>query len=139
MVQLPCVKKIKSINGYITLMSVLIVSSIGVAITLSLVLLGLGSSKSSFSIERSAEARALANACSEQALQEIRNLTAYVGSGNLNLGQGACTYTVTDTGGETRLIMATGQVGSVIRKVKVTIDAINPQINILTWQELADF
>jgi len=30
-------------------------------------------------------------------------------------------------------------VGTIIRKVKVTIDAINPQINVTSWQEVADF
>lgn len=135
MVQHPLDKK----NGYITLMSVLIVSSIGVSIALSLVLLGLGSSKSSLALERSTEARGLANACAEQALQEIRNSTAYTGTGNLTLGQGTCVYTVTDMGAETRLITATGQVNETIRKLKITIDVINPQINISSWQELADF
>ena len=126
-------------RGYITLLSVLIVSTVGFAVAVTLILLGLGSGRSSFSIEQSNQAKSVANACAERALQEIRNNTAYSGNGNLTLGQGSCSFIVSNTGGENRLINSSGQVGEVIRKVEININTINPQINILSWQEVADF
>lgn len=126
-------------SGYITLISVLIVGAVGVAITLSIILLGVGSSRSSYAVEQSYQAKALANACAEEALQQIRDSLPFTGSGNLTLGQGACTYMVTNQGGQNRAIIASGTVGTIVRKVKIIIDKINPTIQVVSWQEVADF
>ena len=126
-------------NGFITLTSVLVVGAVGVAIATSLILLGLGSSRTSFAVEQSNQAKGLANACAEEALQQIRDSTPFTGSGNLTLGQGICTYTVTNQGGQNRTITSSGTVGSIIRKVKIIIDKISPTIQVVSWQEAADF
>ena len=126
-------------SGYIALITVLITGAIGVAIATSLLLLGLGSSRTSFALEQSNQAKSLANACSEGALQQIRDSTPFTGTGNLTLGQGSCNYIVTSGGGQNRTIASTGTVGSIVRKVKITIDNINPSINVTSWQEVADF
>ncbi len=126
-------------SGYIVLITVLVIGAIGAAIATSVIWLGLGSSKSSLALEQSNQAKALANACSEEALQQIRDSTPYTGSGNLTLGQGTCSYTVTSGTGQNRTITATGTVGTILRKVTITIDAINPAINVTSWQEVADF
>ena len=126
-------------RGYITLISVLVVGAVGIAITTSLILLGLSSSRTSFALEQSNQAKALANTCAEEALEQIRDSTPFSGSGNLTLGQGICAYTVINTGGQNRTITATSSVGTIVRKVSITIDTINPQINITSWQEVADF
>ena len=132
-------KKYEDTGGYITLISVLIVGAVGTAITVSLFLFGIGFSRTSFALEQSNQAQALANMCAEDALQEIRDSTPFTGSGNLTLGQGTCDYTVVNDGGQDRTITTFGTVGTITRKVSITIDAINPDINIATWQEVADF
>lgn len=126
-------------RGYITLISILVVGAVGVAITTSLLLLGLGSSRTSFALEQSNQAKALANACAEEALQQIRDSTPFTGTGNLTLGQGTCMYTVTSQGGQNRTITASGTVGTIVRKVEIIITKINPAITVSTWQEVADF
>lgn len=126
-------------RGFITLLSVLVLGATGTAIVASLLLLGIGSSRTSFSGEQSNQTKALANACAEEALQQIRDSTPYTGNGNLTLGQGTCAYAVTSQGGQNRTITASGSIGTITRKVKVTIDAIQPDIEIASWQELADF
>ena len=126
-------------KGYIALITVLVTGAVGVAITVSLILLGLGSSRTSFSLEQSNQAKALANACSEEALQQIRDSTPFTGTGNLTLGRGTCAYAVVNDGAQNRTVSASGTVGTVVRKVKITIDKINPSINITSWQEVADF
>jgi len=126
-------------RGYITLLSVLILGAIGVAVATTLLVLGIGASRTSFASEQSLQARALAHACAEEALQQIDDSTSFSGSSGLSLGQGSCTYTVTNLGGSNRNIEASGTVGQVVRKSKVIIDAINPQINVTSWQEVADF
>lgn len=126
-------------NGYVALISVLIIGSVGTAIAVSLILLGLGSSRTSFSLEQSNQTKALVNACVEEALQKIKDSTPFSGTGNLSLGQGSCTYTVTKLSGQNREIISSGAVGTIVRKAKITIDKINPDINIISWQEVEDF
>ena len=122
-------------DGYILLLGVLIVGAIGLSLTVSLLLLGLGASRSAFVDEQSAQARALASACAEEGLQQIRDATAYTGTGNLTLGQGTCSYTVTSQGGSNRTVVASGVVGTLTRRVTVIISAITPLIVVTSWQE----
>ncbi|MDP2656076.1 MAG: hypothetical protein Q8P11_00740 [bacterium] len=123
-------------NGFITLISVLVVGAVGVAIAVSLLLLGLGSSRTSFALEQSDQAKALNNACAEEALQQIADSTAYTGSGNLALGHGSCIYTVTSQGGGNRTVTTSGTVGTIVRKSTIIITAVNPSITITSWQEV---
>ena len=134
MVQQLSVKK-----GYITLLMVIIVGAIGVATSVSLLLLGIGSSKTSLSIEKSNQAKALVNACAEAALDQIRSSPAFSGSAGLTFGQGNCSYAVTNLGGENRLINASSAVDGVLRKVKIILNKITPKISLTSWQEVSDF
>jgi hypothetical protein len=117
----------------------LIVGVVGVAVAVSLLLLGTGASRTSFAQEQSYQAKALADACAEEALQQIRDSAPFTGSGTLTVGQGTCTYTVTSQGGPNRTIISTGTVSTMTRRERVIIDQINPTINVTSWQELADF
>lgn len=128
--------KLQARGGYITLISVLVVGAVGIAISVSLLLLGLGASRTSFAYQQSNQAKALANACAEEGLEQIRLLTSYTGSGNLSFGSDSCIYTVTSQGGQNRTINTIGTVGSTIRRVSVIINAINPAIIVTSWQEV---
>ncbi|KKT49402.1 MAG: hypothetical protein UW40_C0021G0005 [Parcubacteria group bacterium GW2011_GWF2_44_17] len=116
----------------------LVIGAVGLAITISLILLGLGSSRTSFALEQSNQTKALTNACAEEAMQQIRDSMSFTGNGNLSLGQGTCNYTVTSQGGQNRTITALGTVGTIVRKVKIIISKINPTITVTSWQEVAD-
>lgn len=124
-------------NGFITLISVLILGAVGVAIMSSLILLGLGSSRTSFAIEQSLQARGLADACGEEALNTIRGNTVYTGTTSVTLGNGTCSFTVTNTGGTTRSVTALGTVGAIIRHVTIVVATVNP-ITLTSWQEVAN-
>ena len=126
-------------GGYVALLAVLVVGAVGIAVVLSVILLGVGSSRTSFAVELSDQAKGLANACVEEALQQIRDSTPFTGAGSLTFGQGTCNYTVTAGAGENRTIDGSGTVDNVVRKAKVTVTAINPLITIGSWQEIADF
>jgi hypothetical protein len=130
---------LKKQRGYIVLISVLIIGAVGLAITTSLIILGIGFSQTSYTIVQSAQAKGLTNACLSDALQKIRNSTSFSGVGSLTLEQGTCRYLVTVQTGENRQINASSTVGSVIRKSKITITQINPRITVSSWQEVADY
>ncbi len=125
-------------RGYITLISVLLVGAVGTAIATSLLLSGISSSDTSLAAVQSAEARSLADACAEEALQQIRLSTSFSGYGSLQGTHGACGYLVVNTGGSNRTISASSTVGLVVRKVSVSVTGIMPLIVVSSWQEVAD-
>src|SRR5262245_10632692 len=104
-------------SGYIALLAVLVVGAAATAICLVLLTIGTDSQRSGLVELQSKQARGLATACAEEALQQIHNNIAFSGTNTLSIGQGSCTYTVTVTAGTTRTITTTGIVGSVVKKV----------------------
>ncbi len=126
-------------RGFIVLISTLVVGAVGVAITASIILLGLSSSRASFSLSEHTRAYWVANGCVEDALEQIRENTSYVGTLTENIGEGSCTYTVTDDGGEARTIKSEGVVRDFYSRLVVSVSSINPEIIIASWQEVATF
>jgi hypothetical protein len=124
-------------KGFATLMAVLIVGAIGAAVAVSFLSRGIDASKNAISIEAAAEARLLADQCAEIALQEIRNNTAYLGSGESSSESGTCSYVVTQDGGTRRNITSTGKAGDATKKVLVELEGIDPKIIIISWHEIS--
>src|SRR5688572_21450964 len=104
-------------NGYVALMAVLIIGAASLAVALALLTTGTDSQRATLAMQRSAQARNLATACAEEALQRIHDDAAFTGTNSMNLGQGSCAYTVTNTGGSARTIDTSGTVNNVVRKV----------------------
>ena len=121
------------------LISVIIVGAVMTGIVISVIFWGTDQTQNALLDIQSNQARSLANACSEAALQAIRDNATYSGSGGLTLSAGTCAYTVINSGGNNRTINASGTASNAVRKNKIIIDQINPLINIVSWQEVADF
>lgn len=126
---------IKKPKGYITLITTLIISAVISLIATSIILLGIGTSRSSFAIKESNQAKALANACAEEALQQIRSSDNFSGPGTLALSGGTCNYSVAQNGGENRTIIATGISDQMVRKVEINLSAMHPSLIIDSWSE----
>ena len=124
-------------KGYVTLISILVIGAVGLSIATSLVLLGLGSSRTSFALEQGNQAKALANACAEEALQKVWDLDSYVGTGSLTLGQGSCTYSVSGAAAP-KTITVSGMVDASVRKISITLDQLRPYLRPAPWQEVAN-
>jgi preprotein translocase subunit SecG len=125
--------------GFTILLAMLVITIIAATIITTTVLLQLGASRSSGTILQSTEARALADTCAEESLEQLHKLTTYTGTINLTLGNGTCTSTTTSGGGEARTIQASGSVNNITRKVSISISDIEPAMTISAWQEVADF
>ncbi len=124
-------------SGYIALISILVIGAISTAVALVLLATGADAQRSSLAVQRSIQARSLANACAEEALQRIHDNTGYTGTGGLTLGNGTCSYTVTNTGGTARSVAASGTVNSVVRRVQVYVTINASSISITSWQEVS--
>ena len=126
-------------KGYITLVSVLIATAVALAVGVSLILWGTGFTKTSLALKQSHQAKALGDACAEEALQQIQDSGGFTGSATISLGQGSCSYTVTDLGAQDRLLTSSGTVGTTVRKIQISIDQVNPTVNVTSWQEVVSF
>ncbi|MFC1645548.1 type II secretion system protein [Patescibacteria group bacterium] len=129
----------KKEKGFSLIVSVSIVSMIVVGVVLAFLSLSQSAISGSFVFEKSNKAQTLADACIEVALQEIRTLETFTGTDTLAIGEGDCTYDVSDDGGENRTIESEAIVDDVYFRVRVVVDIINPQISIVSWEDVIDF
>ena len=125
-------------DGYVMLISVLIAGAVGTAIAVALLLLGNAASRRSYLENQMFMAKALADACMEKALMQIRLSASFTGTSSTSVGYGICEFQVVNTGGSHRTVTASSTVGTVVRKATVTIDQIQPLIRITDWQEVPD-
>lgn len=123
-------------DGYIALISIIIIGAATMAVAITLLTTGTDAQRSVLVSQQAGQARQLSNACVEEALQKIHDLTSFTGSGSVTLGTGSCTYTVASTGASTRTIATTGTVGGVVRKAMVYVTINTSNISITSWQEV---
>lgn len=135
---LPASANPKTPRGYVLLAAMLVIGAVGTTIATSLVLMGVSSLQSGGAIADSVEAKALANACAERALQEIWLSASFAGTATLPLGNGSCTYTVTNTGGENRTISVSGTRGTVTRRATITVNEVTSSVGVNSWGEVAN-
>lgn len=126
-------------NGFAVLIGVLIVGAFGLAVVLYLILSGVYSYQNSFVLEQSNSAKALANACAESALSKIQLCSSTVGIGSVQIGTQACNYEIIATSEQSRIIQATAAIGTVVRKVKVSVNQVDPLVTTDAWQEVVSF
>lgn len=122
-------------KGFSTLFVVIILGSASLALGLWLSTGSYWSLAGSNNDVRSAQAKALANACAETALGNMQANNSYTGNGNLTLNGNTCSYVVSNTGGNSRLITVTGTVGIVVRKLQISTTAFNP-LTTSSWQDI---
>ena len=126
-------------NGFVALISVIIVSAIVLSISIFVVLSNLNVSLSAFLVSQSEQARNLAKTCSEKAIFEILENSNYNGVNSYNFSQGSCDYEVINLTFNRKQINSTGQFRSIFRKDIVVIEVIDNNLNIISWQDNIDF
>lgn len=129
----------ESRKGYIALISVILISAIGLSIMLSVIAAGVDASKTDFSLQQSGAARSIASSCAEEALQVILETATTSSNGNLTVASGTCSYLITSTNGQNITISSTGVLGTVTSKIKVVIASTSPSVTLSSWEEVADF
>jgi hypothetical protein len=125
-------------RGYIALLSVIALGAVGLAVTTSLLLTGLLSSRTNFTMQQKIQARMAATSCAEEALRQILDTEITSGTGTLMFETGSCTYTVTSTS-SSPLVQAQGVSGTAVSKINVILASSTPRIKLSSWQEVEDF
>lgn len=129
---------IKSNKGYVALITVLALGAAGVALTFSMIMLGVNFSRTSLSFENAQQAKGMANACAEVGLSQLQQDTSFTGTSTVTVGPDTCSYTVTNTGGQTRSVVASSTVANVTRRVSISISDISSQLVVSQWQEVTN-
>lgn len=135
-------KKLKdNSNGYVVLLTVLVLEIIVITVTGFILFAGEGASISSTAVKSNIEARAAANGCAQLGLAVIQantsTSTPLNGSQTLDsVSQETCTYTITGSS-PNYTVSASGKVvqneTTFVSNVTVTVSAVSPQLT-TSWQ-----
>ncbi len=127
-------------EGYILLISVLVIGSIASLILVSLLMLGGSANQVGFAVEQATQSLAGSQACAEYAMQELRTSLSYAGNQIRTLNLGTCEIMqIGGTGNNNRLICIESQVGDTIRRLEIVVSQVLPETKIDSWQEVSKF
>ena len=126
-------------QGYIALISVIIISALIILIASSANLISISESNMGLGERQSWEAFYLANACGEEALIKLKEDLKYKGNETFVFDNGSCEILgATGGGNRNRVIRASGSAYNMVRKIKIEINQVNPEMDIESWLEVTD-
>jgi type II secretory pathway component PulK len=126
-------------EGFVALVSVIIVGAIAIAVVLALLLFGISSVQNAEVFERSAKARYMADACAEYALERLREDPSYSGSETVEIGGNSCEILSVEHISEGAVAVSTiGTSGDAVRKVRVITSRLRPSVRISLWEEVGE-
>lgn len=123
-------------KGFIALTSVLIIFGVSLIVGLSVSLLAISEAAMSLKKSQSSQAYYLTSLCAEQALMRLKANPSYAGSETINEIGGSCQIQPI-VGNWT--INVLGNFQNMVKKLKIVVSQIAPQMIISSWQEVADF
>lgn len=127
-------------NGYVFLITVLVVGVIATVTATSMMLLGWAAEQNGQLLAQSAQAFEYTQTCIERALKNLLDDPAYAGSGTLTFTYGTCTiHTVGGQGNDVRTICSEGISGNNTRRLEVQITHLYPSIQVRSWKEVSAF
>jgi hypothetical protein len=124
-------------GGYIALISILAISAVALAISVSISLLGVGEAKSSFDYRRGQETLKIAEGCVEETLLRLRNDSTYSG-GSLNVGNGTCTINVSGAGADKTIDVSAQltDLSSYTQNIQVMAKRTGNSITMVSWNQI---
>lgn len=123
-------------KGFVALTTVLIILAISLIFGLGISLLSI--SEMTMGLEKNFSSRAyyLANLCAEEALMKLKENSNYSGNETIAVDNGSCQILPVEGNWQVKTV---GNSQKQIKKMKIVISQINPQMIIQSWQEVADF
>ncbi|KPJ57112.1 hypothetical protein AMJ49_02315 [Parcubacteria bacterium DG_74_2] len=123
-------------KGFIALMTVLIIFGIVLIIGLSVSMLSVNEATMGLKKTQSSRAYYLANLCAEHSLMRLKENSNYSGNEIIQTEEGNCQILSIENNWIVKVI---GNFQNQIKKIKIIISQVNPQMIIQSWQEVADF
>lgn len=120
-------------DGYVAIISVLIIGALVIAVAITISLLSIGEGQSSLSLTSGEDSLQLAEGCMEDALLKIRANSAYAG-GTITRPDGtSCSVTVSQSGADyTVTAQTTGT--KHVRKIQAVVNR-GASITLTSWKE----
>lgn len=129
-------KKLKP-NGYVALMSLIIIGAVVLIAALSLTFIAVSQSNSIVSHNKTVKNFYAANACANYAILELQKNLDYNGNEDLDLEGIKCRVeSISGEGGINRVIIASSQEGNQLKKIQVELDQVKPVTIIKSWGEI---
>ncbi len=137
-------------RGFLVLTMVLIVSTVVLLISAGVFLRSIGQTKNIIEIEQSVKALYLANGCADYAVSKIASSTEnggngwsiYLGDETLTIGDDTCyihsLIENPDLPGS-KLIQTEGTISGFIKRVSITVATNTPNLEIVSWEQVASF
>ena len=131
---------LQSRNGYMLLITILVIGAIASVILTSLLLLGISANQVSQSVLEANQSMAQAHGCAEYGLMKLRASPSYAGNEFITIGTTQCEIlAVGGIGNNNRVLCAEGRIGDSVRRLEIVIYQVLPQTKIYSWQEVSVF
>jgi len=123
-------------KGFIAITTVLIISALVLIVGIGISLESIGEMKMGLQRSLSSQAYYLANLCAEQTLMKLKENSSYLGDETINMENGNCTIEPIEGNWTIKVsAFSSGQV----KKMKLIVSQINPEIIVDSWEEVAEF
>ena len=127
-------------RGFISLTSVLIISSVLMVISVGLLVRAVDDARINITSQHSYRALALADTCADIAIMKLKKILHYAGNEVIILESGSCTInTISGTGNTNRAVESFADVAGHVRRVRVIVSQISPTTTISLWEEVPAF
>jgi len=126
----------KNQSGFIALVTVLIIFAIALLIGLSVSLLSISEAQMGLKKSQSSQAYFLANLCAEESLMKLKENINYSGGETIEIGGGNCQILPIEGKWTIKTI---ANFENQVKKIKIIVSQVNPQMLISSWQEVSDF
>jgi nitrate/TMAO reductase-like tetraheme cytochrome c subunit len=127
---------LQSNKGFIALITVLIIFAIVLLVGLSISLLSINEAQMGLKKSQSSQAYFLANLCAENALMKLKENINYSGNETIEIEGGSCQILPIEG---KWIIKTISNFQNQVKKIKIIVSQVNPQMLISSWQEVADF
>ena len=122
-------------NGFMALLTVVIIAATALIMSLNSSLLGLGQLEFGTLAGRGGEAASLADGCLEEALRHLRVDQNYLGAPGLSLAGGSCIISLTTPGVNQRVITVVASQGDFTKTITATATLGSRLITVDRWGE----
>lgn len=130
----------KNKHGFIALTSILIIGSLVLLISIGLSARSISETKIALSQQLSNRALALADACAEYALNELKADLNYPGNESIIIdGSDSCDILPIETSGSDKIVKTRSIISGYAKKIRITVSQTSPEILISSWIEVPDF
>lgn len=126
----------KNKNGFVALIIVLIILAIGISTGVGLGLRSISGMKMSLQKNQSSRAYYLTNLCAEHALMKLKEDSNYTGNEIIIIESENCTVMPIE-GNWT--VKVSGDFKDQIKKMKIIVSQIDPEMVIDSWEEVPNF